>query len=435
MILNSLRLTNFRRFTSLEIDFHPELTVIVAPNGQGKTTILDAATIALGTFTGAFDLGKAKHIDVEDARYQRLKNRVENEHIFPVKLEATLAELEQPVVRELTGIKNKTTVKNATNLTDMGKALMAEVRDLKDISLPLIAYYGSGRLWNTHKNMTRKAVLSESRTTGYEDCLTSASSFKQVQQWMTKATYAVIQQQNIDGYEGYTLESQIKGIQKTVDSILNYEGWSNFHYSMHHEQLAMTNEQFGVLPLSLLSDGVRAMVSMVADMAWRCAKLNPHLGEAAQENTQGIVFVDEVDMHLHPRWQQTVIQSLRTAFPRLQFIITSHSPQVLTTVPDECIRIIDDGKVYSAPSGTKGAESSRILKRVFGVDTRPQADENTQLLQAYEQLVYADQWNDVDAKEKRAKLDEIFAGEEPKLTELDLYIENRKWEIELEKDQ
>jgi len=435
MKLNELTLINFRRFKSLNINFHPELTVIVAKNGQGKTSVLDAATIALSTFIGAFDLGKAKGMNRNDVRYHRREGFSENEQYFPVRLEARVDHFADPVIRELTGENNKTTIKGATALTNYGKSLMAKIRDLETITLPVMAYYGSGRLWNTHNNTTRKSVLSESRTMGYEDCFSSSSSFKQIQQWMDKATVAALQQKDMSAYRNYNLGDQIKGIQETVNRVLLNEGWAEFHYSLQHEELAMTHDELGVLPVSMLSDGMRAMVSMVADLSWRCTKLNPHMGEEAQQQTHGIVFIDEVDMHLHPAWQQLVIKALRDAFPKIQLIVTTHSPQVISTVQSESIRIIENGEMYNAPAGSKGAESSRMLKRIFDVDTRPQQDENTQLLQAYEKLVYGDQWNSDEARGMRIKLDEIFAGEEPKLTELDLYIENRMWELELEENQ
>lgn len=434
MNLTQLELKNYRRFDDLTISFHPELTVIVARNGQGKTSILDAATTVLGPFVGAFDLGKSKHIEVKDARYLRKEGRSDSEQQFPVELTAKVDPLKKRITRELNGVKNQTTTKGSAPLNDFGKDLMNQVRALEDINLPMLAYYGSGRLWNSHKNMQRKSVLSESRSMGYEDCFSSASSFTQVQQWMSKATFAALQQQSMEAYDGYPLQDQIDGIQKTVDSVLKNQEWSGFHYSMHHEELAMMHPESGILPVSLLSDGVRAMVSLVADMAWRCAKLNPHLGKEAQEKTEGIVFIDEVDMHLHPSWQQQVIASLRDAFPKIQYIVSTHSPQVLSTVESKSIRILDDGDAHVSSPGTKGAESHRLLKRIFGVDPRPEFDKITKLLKKYENLVYADKWGEKEANQIRQKLDCAFEGEEPKLTELDLHIENRKWELDCEED-
>ena len=385
MKLQTLALTNFRRFKELEIDFHPELTAIAARNGQGKTSVLDAATIVLGTFVGAFDLGKSKHIEQRDARYQRLKGHSDSEQVFPVRLEGTISELNGSTIRELNGAKGKTTIKDAIELSEYGKGLMEKVRSLEAVTLPLMAYYSSARLWKEHKNMSRKAVLSESRTMGYEDCFSSASSFTQVQQWMTKATFAALQQQSNAAYQEYSLPDQLKGIEETVDTVLDSEGWSGFHYSLQHEELAMTHEELGVLPVSMLSDGVRAMVSLVTDMAWRCAKLNPQMGVNASQETDGIVFIDEVDMHLHPKWQQTVIGSLRAAFPRVQFVVTTHSPQVLSTVKSESIRLLrtyqdneSDEWISDAcePSmQSRGVASSDVMAELQGIDPIPNVEE------------------------------------------------------------
>jgi len=423
------------------MNFHDKLlTVIVARNGHGKTSFLDAIAVALGTFVGAFDLSKAKGFSSSDARYLQLPDTNVNEQQYPVMVKANLAEPTMFVLRKLTGKKTGTTIGGASKITEYGKELMQKVREQQNVTLPVIAYYGSGRLWNAHKNMERKSVLTESRTMGYENCLSSASNFKQIQQWLIKATYAVMQQKEMpEKYTDYALSQQVDGIKAAVNQVLAGEGWNNFHYSIRHEELAMFHSQQGILPVSILSDGIRAMISLTADLAWRCAKLNPHFKEQAYQATQGIVLIDEVDIHLHPAWQQKVIPSLLETFPKIQFIVTTHSPQLLTTVKSDCIRIVNDGSVYCSPKGTKGAEASRILKRVFGTDLRPPSDENTKLLNTYLDLIYDDQWvnNKVVLSEMRnirQQLDEIYVDEEPALTEADLYIENKEWELSLEKN-
>ncbi len=430
MIINNLKIENFRRFSLLEIGFHSNLTVIVARNGQGKTTVLDAATAALGTFVGAFDLGKAKHIDLKDARYQRQLNRPEGEQVFPVRLEAKLDKPALTVLRELTGKKNKTTVKGAADITHYGKQLMQQVSELKDVDLPVVSYYGSGRLWNTHKTVSRKSVLSESRTMGYEDCLTSASSFKQVQQWMSKATYAALQQKEMPEYSDYKLSDQLDGIKQVVNRVLAEEGWSNFHFSLIHEELAMHHEDHGVLPVSLLSDGVRAMVSLTADLAWRCAKLNPHLGIDAPTKTQGIVFIDEVDMHLHPSWQQRVIQTLQSAFHNVQFIVTTHSPQVLSTVPKECIRVLGtnaegDDMAATPRAFSYGEPSNDVLQAIMHVDPQPPVPEKKKL-DELTSLVEQDEYQSDRAKQLLVELRKALNEHHPQLLKIERSIRRQE---------
>lgn len=433
MKLNEVKLTNFRRFKELNINFHPELTVIAAKNGQGKTAVLDATTVALSTFIGAFDLGETQNFNHSDARYHRHESMSENEQVFPVRVEAKLANIERLIVRELTGIKNKTTIKDAAALTNYGKGLMERVRNLKPVELPVMAYYGSGRLWNSYKNVSRKAVLSESRTMGYEDCFTSASRFTQVQQWMNKATFAVLQQQSMDAYRNYKIDEQIKGIQETVNTVLAEEGWQHFHYSVQHEALAMTHEEMGVLPVSMLSDGVRAVVAMVADLAWRCAKLNPQMGALAQLQTEGIVFIDEVDMHLHPKWQQTVVGTLRKAFPQVQFILTTHSPQVLSTVESKNIRVLfqtsqGDSEVLLPTQEVKGIESAVALNDVMGVNPVPPVPE-AQWIADYTVKIENGSHEDAEGKGLRKKLLTLYGAQHPVILDADKLIRFQSFKL------
>jgi len=436
MKLTRLTLTNFRCFDDLEIHFDDKLTVLIAPNGAGKTTVLDAASVILSSFVGAFDMGKAHGFAPADARYALVtEGDPTPEQQYPVDVCATFSvpALENQS-RQLSGPKNKTTVKGIARLIDYGKQLMSDIRQ-QDTELPVIAYYGTGRLWKQHKLMERQKITSASRSMGYEDCLSSSSSYLQMQIWMKSATFAAVQEQQMpDTYPGLPVTKQLQAVKNVVNEVLKHTGWHNFHYSISHDELAMQHKDRGILPVGMLSDGVRAMVSMTADLAWRCVKLNSARAEQAPASTPGIVMIDEVDMHLHPEWQQQVVGSLTSVFKHVQFILTTHSPQVISTVHSECIRILDNGEVSFAPAGSKGAESTRMLKRLFQVDPRPVLDDNVRVLREYEKLVYDDNWDCIEAHELRKELDNAFQGEEPKLTELDVYIENRKWERDLEED-
>jgi predicted ATP-binding protein involved in virulence len=156
-------------------------------------------------------------------------------------------------------------------------------------------------------------------------------------------------------------------------------------------------------------------------------RLNSFMGEKAVRETKGIVLIDEVDQHLHPGWQQRILTALRRAFPRVQFIVTTHSPEVLSTVKSEQIRIFENGKCYGAPAGALGAESSRLLQTVLDTSLRPPVHEVDELNE-YLELVYTGRWKDPRAVALRQKLDQLYQGEEPALLEADLQIENQEWE-------
>ena len=433
MIIEKLELNNFRRFEHLAADFHPNLTVIVARNGQGKTSVLDGITVALGTFVGAFDLGKAQHIEKNDARLLRVDNQPEGEAQYPVEVSAVFAQPKIVVSRELTGAKNKTTIRDAQAITEYGVQLQQMVRTGAQEPLPLVSYYGAGRLWKAHKNMERKQVLSASRTMGYEDCLSPASNFVQCQQWMAKATFAEWDEQRRSPEQSMSVSmgERLAAIQDAVNFVLAEEGWSDFRYSPTHETLTMFSKNAGHLPVSLLSDGVRAMVAMVADIAFRCVRLNGYLGRQAAQQTQGIVLIDEVDIHLHPAWQQRVIDTLRQAFPQIQFIITTHSPQVLTSVDASCIRLLrqetdpDTGKqqtvVVPVTLQTKGVASSDLLAQIMGVDPIPDVPE-AQSLSAYHALIEQNLHEGTEGHVLRTQLDAHFGADHPVMLECNRMI-------------
>ena len=132
------------------------------------------------------------------------------------------------------------------------------------------------------------------------------------------------------------------------------------------------NEEFVSRPLRYLSDGIKSMLSITADIACRMALLNPHLGEHVIAATTGIVLIDEIDMHLHPSWQRKILASLKKVFPRIQFIVTTHAPAVLANVPRENIIVFSEGKAYPPAEHTYGRDVNTILRDVMGTEVRPQ---------------------------------------------------------------
>ena len=487
MRIDQIHLKNYRCFSSLPVAFHPQLTVLVAQNGQGKTSILDAIKVALWPYVAGFDLGSTTNdvtiIQIDDVRREQVQAhemewRIPSEiksmgrlQVRQLVLDETLknpvstdaasvldiaAEFHEDVpwqcVRYRDSVKKGTKTKSlvparALDLGEVARALEQRIFSGHQTSpddLPMLGYYGTGRLW-AQKKLTaaheKADDQSSSRTFAYRDCLDPASSYKHFSQWYAKIfkSFRAAQIRNIekrlplDADVSYGLVAPIRVIQQATDEILGvHTGWRELEYSEEHEELVLNHRLHGQLKVSQLSDGIRNMLALVGDIAYRCYKLNAHMGEAAHLRTNGIVMIDEVDMHLHPSWQQTVLPDLKRAFPKLQFIVTTHSPQVTSSIPSDCIRVLSEGSIFSASPGAEGAESSRLLKRLFGVESRPPKSHATKRLNEYLTLVYADQWGTLRAGRLRKLLNARYRGEEPALTAADLYIENRKWEQSFE---
>lgn len=331
------------------------------------------------------------------------------------------------------------------NFTAYAEQLQKDVRGGKVIvTLPLISYLGTSRLWfeGRFSSVAEDTTLDNneySRTSGYLNCLSYSSSFKAFSAWYGWLYRSYLESQ-ISAHErkspldqtGLRLANAVEVVKQAVDALVkDATGWHTLEFSQRqNQQLVMHHDEHGSMPVDMLSDGLRNTIAMVATLAFRVAKLNPHLGARAALETPGIALIDEVDMFLHPSWQQTILNSLRTAFPKVQFIVSTHSPQVLTTVASESIRILSEGNVYSAPAGTEGAEPGRLLTTALGLKSeRPPENSATKELLAYLALVDQDNWRSPEALALRKKLDARYQGNEPALQEADLLIENRKWEL------
>lgn len=440
--LQRLTLKNFRCFDDLTVELDKQLTVLIARNGAGKTAILDALVISIGTFVGSFDTGKGKGIlnqDVRMAIKQREPLRMAPQYPVVMSAKGEIYRQQKKWERRLNTKKSKTTIKDATPLTKLGKRMQAAVTDGGNVLLPLIAYYGTARLWRQKKKTLGKTVkiAFDLRTTGYLDCLDPESSYSYFKEWFIHYSEVVAEVRNRLIEEGKSPQAEgenpyaalIKVVQRAVDVCLALSGWRNLRYSFIHKDIVMEHPQHGVLNVEQLSDGVRNMVAMVADIAFRMVQLNAHEGENAAQCTPGLILIDEVDMHLHPEWQQVVLDRLVSAFPQAQFVVTTHSPQVLSTVPREKVRVIAEnieGRLIAEMpmAETYGRSNSDVMHAVMGVAPEPMTPD-TEELRKYLSLVEQSEAQNAELSAMRGKLEKIFGADHPFFIRADM-ITRRK---------
>ena len=148
------------------------------------------------------------------------------------------------------------------------------------------------------------------------------------------------------------------------------------------------------------------------DLTRRLAQANPKFTDPASE-AEAVVLIDELDLHLHPKWQRQIVHNLTATFPRCQFIATTHSPQVIGEVPHERIQIISDDKVYS-PSHSFGVDSSRVLEEIMDVD--PRSAKVKELLSTVSRVIGKEQFN--QARDLVGQLVEHLGDEDPEVTRL-----------------
>ena len=201
--------------------------------------------------------------------------------------------------------------------------------------------------------------------------------------------------------------------------------------------VSVRSEQGQVEKLSLdqLSGGYRIVLALAADLARRMAQGNPHLDDPLE--SEAVVLIDEVELHLHPGWQQRILGDLQRTFPNAQFIVSTHSPQVLTTVePQRIVELYRDGDriIAGTPAiATYGAEAGDVLSVVMGVNERPK-NKFTEDLARYMDLVGDDKGESKEALMLRRKLERLSPND-PALDSADIEIRRNKLLKEMGRSQ
>jgi len=379
MKLSKMHLENFRKYESASFSFHKQFTVLIGENGAGKTTILDAAVIMLGTY---FQGSKIK-IRTSSNTIQKDDTRV----VMRKKGDQTFAESLNEATLDATMLYNDHSISwqrqtgdragHAKELVDLGKEDRMAVKKGEDINLPLLLYYGSGRLWDKHRDIETEKPGSQ--LDAYRFCLDPKSDQKSFEKWFKKLAFTELQKQ--------TKLPSIETVKKAV--LCCVPDADDFYYDTMEDRVVINIKNEGVVPFNYLSDGYRNMIAMVADIAHRAVRLNPHLLDKAAEETKGIVLIDEIDLHLHPKWQRHVVRDLQKAFPNLQFIATTHSPFIIQSLdPGEVIdlsqqvqqpaQILNESMATPAPVKPFSNRSIEdIVEDVMGVDV-PQRSQRYQ---------------------------------------------------------
>ncbi len=229
----------------------------------------------------------------------------------------------------------------------------------------------------------------------------------------------------------HTLDFVAKAIYEFLPGISNIRVVKTPEFDLVADKISSSGEKT-TISINSFSQGEKTLISLIGDIARRLVLLNPSSNpKKSPLDGNGIVLIDEIDLHLHPKWQQSVVPKLIKTFPNIQFILTTHSPIVISTVHHDSVKILKNGGMQNSIKGTLGAKASRVMNENFYVDDRYSELNETKKLEKYKGLVYDDKWDCPQAISLRNALQNNFINEDDELNELDLYIEARKWELEV----
>lgn len=426
MRIKKLELKNYRGFADLRVDF-PEQgsAVFIGWNGAGKSSVLEA-------IKGIMSLLSRRILSESELPKDTLGD-------LDVKVGAKSCVLSAEFMRpnEKKSIQLKISHDLASGsasykLDPHSGVWLVKEEDkghlLSNHSIPVLAYYTVDRrliVQAVEQQEPKRYLIPQQRA--YKGAWGGSLQFDHFIRWF-------VEEENKENREKIRLKDfeyknpALNAVRKAWQSFFSAFGESQYENLRVEER---EFNQFTSAPSSLvitkdgedlnlqqLSDGERLSLSMVADIAHRLVLANPALDDPLQGN--GIVLIDEIELHLHPAWQRRIVPALEQAFPNIQFIMTTHSPQVLSRLPREHVFILDRFKVVAKTPHTKGRDTNTLLQDIFNVSERP---ESAQSAFHYLYTVMDDPARQEEAKKLLQEMAMQYGEDDPEIQRASLHFE------------
>lgn len=400
--LTELRIENFRGLKEAAIpELHPRMNIFFGRNGSGKTTVMDALAIGLAGLAKKLPQeviekgGELPTFTAKDGHRPRGSSAPARKIRVRLVGQPHASEpLFWDTAHDYTRGREEQDSESAVlsrYLDQLNEAI--RVRDAR-VVLPVFAHYSVGRALG--KRTTDPATPSErdrTRTDGLVGALAPSPSFEETADWFRREWFRQAgERAETPGYENPALREVLSALQLAV---VTPEGMGLKKLRIEKTSLKLVVDEVRpdqpdlTLEIGQLSDGFRTVLALTLDLARRMVECNP-LPEGEQERdgfgrqSRAVVLIDEVDEHLHPSWQKTVLHGLRRAFPQAQFFVSTHSPLVLSSEKDAKVWLMEDGKV-SEVGQLYGNTSDTILRDYQ--DTLPRQDDIQELIKQARELV------------------------------------------------
>jgi predicted ATP-binding protein involved in virulence len=362
--LNRLTLTQFRAFEQATFEFHPGMNLLVGINGVGKSTVLDAIRIMLSQALPKLTASKSKPIAFETTDIMSDRSSLTAELRFEAaNLDLTYL-LHEPREKYAVDPKRQGKVRDQAydlperhDLTSNGKSIPRQLK--KADSQPLALYFSTRRSLPIMAAPTKQSSAGN-QAAAFADALTHRElRLREFAEWWL-VQEALANDKN--PLPKHRLDALKTAVMQFLDTFTHLR-------AVRDPQTTLLLEKEGVtLDVRQLSDGERSVLALVLDLARRLSQSNP----TSEDSLQGkaVVLIDELDLHLHPRWQRTIIDKLTQTFPNCQFIATTHSPQIIGEVSAESIIMIESGQPPYRPDQSLGMDSNWVLRHLMASSER-----------------------------------------------------------------
>lgn len=415
MILTKVEFKSFRCFSGYSLDFKRGVNLLIGDNGSGKTSVIRGVVLALNAFFKGFSDENTSCAGIASDDFNHSVSNESKSLTRPVEIVFTIEGNDEEVSIFRESKKTSTTYKNAKEFNRLNKELYHRVAEEdgnhRSTPLPLIAFFATDDIHSKVGNVNGKAFKDYYLTPsfGYYFCLKGGFLAKH---WINRML--VLKEGGKGEEELAVVVNALKkalgekgcGIIRDVD-IRPKQGYVYFIFTDGRE-----------VRFEDLSDGYLRLVNTVMDLAFRCSVMNrPLYGLDTCNLTEGVVCMDEIDDHLHPSLQARVIKALQHTFPRVQFIISTHAPMVMTSVEDTEYNVVyrldyQDGNYLAEVVSTYGLDASSIIQYYLhqadkDIDVQRQLDELFKLM---------DEERIEEAKVMLSELEARFSDRLPEIT-------------------
>lgn len=364
MKIKHIEINNFRTLRHFEYDCGKNMNVFFGANGAGKSTVLEAIEFILSWFTARMQspTGRGRVLqdtDISmDERDCSLRIELDNNSSWKLFKQRSTTRMKPSDKSDL------------SRMNDLVKSLYAEFQNVKGIeSVPFVSSYGVDRaVSDVPVRVTKKHLLNPIDI--YTGVFDKKVSFRSFFEWFRERED--IENEQYRNNPNFSPDYQLQAVRRALQSVLPEYG----NLRIRRNPRAFIVDKVGqTFRFEQLSDGEKCYITLIADIARRMAMSHPEKDDPLQ--CEGIVLIDEVDLHLHPAWQQGVIDHLRQAFPHVQFFITTHSPFILSNIKDndnEKITGLDNGVMTEWNENIYGEEVGNVLLKLFGLKTLRNSD-------------------------------------------------------------
>jgi len=445
-----IAINNFRCYEEKRMVFRRGINLLIGDNSVGKTALLRACNLAINSFFSGFSDENTVWKSAEDDDFREVKSgQIIEAKDKPVNITFHLSDEDLPALKlsdgtiiptcfkdEATGeytdmVIEKKSKKNARNLvtglkilknyatTLQANAVIVENGQAKQLNaLPVFAFFSTEDIHTMRKFDKEKAIFKkypQKPSFGYKESFDSKGL---LDCWIKRLLVL---------REAKKGEEEIENVRNAIKSALGADGCGIIDdIDIRHND----GEVFFLfcdgreIKTDLLSDGYRRLVSIVVDVAIRCALLNKTIyGNEAYVKTHGTVVIDEIDEHLHPELQVRILKALHNTFPKIQFIVSTHAPLVMSSVETNEDNVVykleydsKDGKYTHRELNTYGLDASTIMDVYMDQVPRDMAIDAE--LKAVEKLIDTENYSDArTALEKM--LERPGSSSNPDLTRLE----------------